>query len=191
MHMDRRLFPALILAFTGLLALLAVAHAEYGASLAAGFAQPLLALGHLLAMLSIGLWSVQIGMARLWRLPAFFLAGTGFGVAAGFAGLVLPWQEFGLAATVLVLGLFLATALPLPKPAVLAIAAGFGMLHGLARPDGIAAADLNWAALGTLLGTATLLAAGAEVALTIGRQPKALRFLGAALGIAGLALMVL
>lgn len=190
MQADRRLFPALILVFSGLILLLAVVQAEYGASFAAGFAQPLLAPGHLLAMIAVGLWAVQIGMAWRWRLPAFFLVGTATGVAAGFAGLALPWPGLGLAATVLVLGLFLAAAPPWPKPAALAAAAGFGVVHGLAQRHGIGVADLTWAALGMLLGTAILLAAGVEAGLTIGRQPKALRFLGAALGIAGLALMV-
>lgn len=188
MQADRRLFPALILVFAGLLALLAVAHAEYGASLAAGFARPLLVPGHLLAMIAIGLWSVQTGMTRLWRV---FLAGTAIGVAAGFTGLALPWPRLSLAVTVLVLGLLLATARPWPKPAVLAVAAGFGLLHGLAQPGGNGAADLTWAALGMLLGTAILLAAGVEAGLTIGRRPKVLRVLGAATGAAGLALLLL
>lgn len=188
MQADRRLFPALVLVFSGLLALLAAAHAESGASLAAGFARPLLVPGHLLAMIAIGLWSAQTGMARLWR---GFLAGTAAGVAAGFAGLVLPWWELGLAATVLALGLLLAIALPWPKPAVLAVAAGFGVVHGLAQPGGSGSADLTWAALGMLLGTAILLAAGVEAGSTIGRRPKALRVLGAATGAAGLVLMLL
>lgn len=188
MQADRRLFPALVLVFSGLLALLAVAHAEYAASLAAGFARPLLVPAHLLAMIAIGLWSAQTGMARLWH---FFLAGMAIGVAAGFASLALPWWEPGLAATVLVLGLLLAAARPLPKPAMLAAAAGFGLLHGLAQPGGNGAADLTWAALGMLLGAAILLVAGMEAGLAIGRQPEALRVLGAATGAAGLALMLL
>lgn len=191
MQADRRLFPALILAFSGLILLLAVVQADYGASLAAGFARPLLAPAHLLAMLAVGSWAVQIGMAWRWRLPAVFLAGAAIGVAAGFAGLTLPWREFGLAATVLVLGLLLAAARPWPKPAALAAAAGLGVVHGLAQRPGIGAADLPWAALGMLLGTAILLAAGVEAGLTIGRRPKALRALGAAIGAAGLALMLL
>ena len=98
-----------------------------------GLTHPLLGLDHLLAMIAIGLWAAQQGGRALWAVPAAFVGAmlTGGGIA--LAGLSLPHVETGIAASVLVLGLLIATRRQWAVKAGMAIAAGFALFHGYAH----------------------------------------------------------
>ena len=54
--------------------------------LAAGFVHPLTGWDHLLAMVAVGLWAVQLGGRARWALPLTFVSAMILGAAAGIAG---------------------------------------------------------------------------------------------------------
>lgn len=100
---------------------------------AGGLAHPLLGLDHLLAMIAIGLWAAQQGGRALWAVPAAFVGAMLLGGGLAWAGLSLPHVETGIAASVLVLGLLIATRRQWALVAGMATAAGFALFHGYAH----------------------------------------------------------
>ena len=66
--MTKRLLRASAVILPVLAAGPAFAHGGHAEGLAAGFTHPLLGIDHLVAMLAIGLWAAQSGMARAWAL---------------------------------------------------------------------------------------------------------------------------
>lgn len=98
-----------------------------------GLTHPLLGLDHLLAMIAIGLWAAQQGGRALWAVPAAFVGAMLTGGGMALAGLSLPHVETGIAASVLVLGLLIATRRQWAVKAGMAIAAGFALFHGYAH----------------------------------------------------------
>lgn len=98
-----------------------------------GLAHPLLGLDHLLAMIAIGLWAAQQGGRALWAVPAAFVGAMLLGGGMVLAGLSLQYVETGIAASVLVLGLLIATRRQWAVKAGMAIAAGFALFHGYAH----------------------------------------------------------
>jgi len=161
-------------------------HAVVG--FASGFAHPFLGLDHLLAMLAVGLWAAQQGGRALWAVPAAFVAAMGLGGLLVWVGGALPQVETGIALSVLVLGLLIATRRQWAAPIGMALAAGFalfhGYAHGLEMPH---AASPALYALGFVLATAVLHAAGIA-GNRVGRH--AVRWAGAAIAAAGLALVI-
>jgi len=149
------------IALTALCLFAGSASAHTGNHLVTGFtsglSHPLLGLDHLLAMLAIGLWAAQQGGRALWAVPAAFVGAMILGGGLAWSGLALPQVETGIAASVLVLGLLIATRRQWGVPAGVMIAAGFalfhGYAHGLEMPQ--AASPAHYA-LGFVLATAFL-----------------------------------
>jgi urease accessory protein len=106
-------------------------HAATG--FAGGLAHPLTGLDHLLAMIAIGLWAAQQGGRALWAVPAAFVGAMLLGGALVMAGLALPQIETGIAFSVLVLGLLVATRQQWAVIAGMAVAGGFALFHGYAH----------------------------------------------------------
>lgn len=183
---SRWIVPASLVLFAG------TASAHTGdhtvAGFASGFAHPFAGLDHLLAMLAIGLWAAQQGGRARWAVPAAFVAAMLLGGAFAWTGAALPRVETGIAASVLVLGLLIATRRQWAVPAGMAVAAGFalfhGYAHGLEMPQ--AASPILYA-LGFVLATAALHAAGVAGNF-VGR--RAVQWAGAGIAATGLALMV-
>jgi urease accessory protein len=171
----------------------AVAHTGHGtASWFSGLTHPL-GLDHLLAMVSVGLWSAAALPARR-RLagPALFMAALLCGAAAGVAGLGSPWLESAIAASVALLGAMLVAPRALPVPgAALAIAAA-GLLHGLAHGAELpAGAAFGGYAAGFLAATALLHGAGLKLGRAMQAMPTWLwRAMAAGLGLSGALLLV-
>jgi len=151
---------------------------------ASGLAHPLSGLDHLLAMVAIGLWAAQQGGRALWAIPAAFVGAMGVGGGLALSGVSLPHVETGIAASVLVLGLLIATRRQWAAPVGMAIAAGFalfhGYAHGLEMPQ---AASPALYALGFVLATNFLHGVGIAGSL-IGRY--AMQAAGAAIAASGL-----
>jgi urease accessory protein len=131
--------PSRLLALAAF-ALPALAHAHPGHDgpdltwdFASGAAHPLSGWDHLLAMIAVGLWAAQLGGHRRWLVPAAFVAVLAAGAALGHAGVNLPGVEKGIAASILLLGLLIATTVRLPGPAGIALVGVFGLFHGLAH----------------------------------------------------------
>jgi urease accessory protein len=132
-----------------------------------GFMHPLTGLDHLAAMLAVGLWSALVAR-RAW--PDLLWAPVGFaamllvGALAGLQGLEVPGVEPMIAASLLVMGLLVATRLRVPGPVAALLVGAFAAFHGLAH--GYELAGEPGAAL-TLVGmlSATVLLHGAGIGL--------------------------
>ena len=135
-----------------------------------GIAHPLSGLDHILAMVAVGLWAAQQGGRALWAWPAAFVGIMLLGGALGMAGVALPMVEPAIAASVLVLGLLIATASALPVAGGAALVALFALFHGNAH--GLEAATGGVAAYAAGFAIATALLHGAGLGLgVISRAP--------------------
>ncbi|MEZ5405669.1 MAG: HupE/UreJ family protein [Verrucomicrobiia bacterium] len=113
---------------------LSQAHPLHSAhSFSQGFAHPFLGLDHLLVMLAIGLWAVQLGQSALWQLPCTFLTCMMVGGFLGSKQIPLPFLEQGILASVILFGLLLMLAKPLPISISLLIVGISGWMHGYAH----------------------------------------------------------
>jgi urease accessory protein len=150
-----------------LLPALAQAHPGHGPhDFAAGVGHPLHGVDHLLAMIAVGLWAVQLGGRALWLVPLSFVSVMSLGGALGMSGLHLPMVEQGILASVFVLGLLLVLALRVPLAASMAITALFALFHGYAHGAEMpATASALPYALGFLLSTVLLHACGLAAGL--------------------------
>jgi urease accessory protein len=98
-----------------------------------GIGHPVSGLDHVLAMVAVGLWGAQLGAPALWLLPVTFPMVMALGGLVGLLGVPLPGIEVGIAASAIVLGLAVMSALR-PPLAVAAIVVGFfGICHGYAH----------------------------------------------------------
>lgn len=137
----------------------ALAHDGHEAGLVAGFLHPLTGPDHLAAMVAVGLWAGILGGRAMLRLPVAFLGGMVFGGALAAVGIAIPFVEHGILASVIVLGALVAGAARLPAVVAMAMAAGFGLLHGHAHGVELAA-DFGASVPGFLVATALLHGAG-------------------------------
>jgi urease accessory protein len=182
--------------FTATLALAllpAMAQAHPGhigdAALLSGFMHPVSGIDHLLVMLAMGAWSSQLPGRMRFALPVLFLAT----LAIGALQPVLPVSaiEQGIAASVLMLGLLLATSARLPFAASCVLAAVFALLHGMAHGLEAPGVTMPVSYLLGFMGTSALLQMiGAGAAMILARHGKqiALRLAGFAMALCGLAL---
>lgn len=159
--------------------------------LLAGFVHPVLGFDHFLAMVAVGLLSVQIGGRAVWTVPAAFVAFLGVGGAVGLAGYPLPQVEGIVALSVFGLGLAIALALALPPAAAMAVVGVFAVFHGHAHGAEIPGlADPVAYAAGFMLASALLHVAGVGLGrIAAGPQPRAL--FGAACAGIGLHMVLL
>lgn len=126
-----------------------------------GLIHPVLGNDHLLAMLSVGILSAQIGGKAIWTVPATFVGVMAVGGALGFTDLNLTSTEIGIAASLIILGLLIAAERRLPV-LIAMIGVGFfavfhGYAHGTEMPE---AAQPVLYALGFLTGTIVIHVAG-------------------------------
>lgn len=169
--------------------------AEHG-SFAAGFSHPLSGSDHILAMVAIGLWAAMLGGRALLLVPSAFVGMMLLGFVAGLSGVPLPFVEPMILASVVVLGLLVALALPLPAAVGAVIAGFFAFFHGHAHGAEIGTAAFASYAAGFALATALLHGAGILIGLGLGRLGArdktlvAVRLAGGATALAGIALAI-
>jgi urease accessory protein len=185
---------SLALAISAVATLPAFAHldpAEHG-SFAAGFSHPLFGLDHILAMVAVGLWAAIQGGRAVWLVPLVFVATMAIGFAAAIAGMPLPFVEPVILASVIFIGIAVALALPIPTPAVAATVAFFALFHGHAHGGELGAAGAWEFAIGFIIATAVLHAAGVALGLALARfGGRALsRVLGAVTALGGVWLAI-
>ena len=186
------LWAALLL--WGALAQPVAAHTEevirYG-SFFGGFFHPVLGPDHLLAMLSVGIVSTQMGGRSILTVPATFVVFMTLGGIFGLTSGVIPMEviELGIAASVLILGGMIAAGPRIPTPVVYVAVGFFGCLHGYAHGvETPAIAEPVLYAFGFVFGTATIHLFGVligEVAKRYSRGVPALRAGGAAFSLIG------
>lgn len=163
--------PLLALAFTVAATLPAFAHldpAEHG-SLAAGFSHPLFGLDHILAMIAVGLWAAQQGGRAIWLVPSAFVGTMAIGFAAAIGGMPLPFVEPVILASVIFVGIAIALALPVPTTAVAALVGFFAFFHGHAHGGELGGAGAWEFAIGFIVATALLHAAGLAIGTLVAR----------------------
>ena len=165
--------------------------AEHG-SFAAGFSHPLFGLDHILAMVAVGLWAAQQGGRALWLVPAAFVGTMALGFAAAIAGMPLPFVEPVILASVIFIGIAIALALPAPTSAVAAMVGFFAFFHGHAHGGELGGAGAWEFAIGFVIATAALHAAGIGAGLVLSRfSGKVLtRIAGTATALGGLYLAI-
>jgi urease accessory protein len=149
-----------------------------------GLAHPFTGFDHLLAMVAVGLWAVQLGGRALWMLPLSFVGAMALGGAFGMGGLVLPQVEPMILGSALVLGAMVAIAARLPMAASVAIVAGSAFFHGQAHGVEMPSGANGWmTALGFVLATAALHGAGVGGGKVLQQvaTPRAVRACGAAI----------
>jgi urease accessory protein len=151
-------------AFTGFVAVTAYAHdieqleapVELG-GFVPGFVHPVQGPDHLLAMLSVGILSAQMGGSAIWKVPAMFVAAMVIGGLSGLIGIPVPGIEPGISVSVLVLGLALLMETHLPTAWALIFVAFFGFFHGYAHGSEMpGVAEPLWYALGFVGSTAVI-----------------------------------
>ncbi|SFM87530.1 HupE/UreJ family protein [Variovorax sp. OV329] len=107
----------------------------------AGFMHPLTGADHLAAMVAVGLWSA-LSARRAWPdllwAPLAFAGMLLAGALMGLAGLQLPAVEPMIAASLLVLGLLVATRIHLPAGVAVALVGLFAVFHGVAHGQELA-----------------------------------------------------
>jgi len=153
-------------------------------AISAGFLHPLTGLDHLVVMVAVGLWAVQIGGRALWALPCAFVFSMMIGGASGLStGVAAPVAEHGILASLFLLGAALGMAWRpgLIWAIVMTSLAGLchGYAHGSEMPSGLL--PLLYFA-GMVSATAILHAAGVGAGSLIHRAgtPLILRASGAA-----------
>lgn len=186
MNLSRTVFLTALSLFAG------TASAHTGDHTATGFiggmAHPFMGLDHLLAMIAVGLWAAQQGGRARWAVPAAFVGAMGLGAGLAGSGWIVPHVESGIAVSVLVLGLLIATrrhVSTLAGSIIVAIFALFhGTAHGLEMPQ---TASPAFYALGFILATVALHGLGIAGKL-IGRHM--MRVAGLGIAATGLALIL-
>jgi urease accessory protein len=162
--------------------------------LASGFSHPWLGIDHLLAMIAVGLLSVQVGGRALWVLPTSFLGMMILGGAIGMTGLEIHAIEFGIALSVVALGAALAIGKKYHLVASAIVIGTLGLLHGNAHGTEMQAmASPMLYATGFILATTLLHLTGIMGGLMVNRSNRlafGLRLSGAAISCAGLLLLI-
>ncbi len=99
---QRWLVAVAALCFSGNVA----AHIQKGEAIGflTGLRHPISGLDHVLAMISVGLWGAQLGAPAMWVLPVAFPVVMALGGMMGLLGIPLPGTEYGIAASMVVLG---------------------------------------------------------------------------------------
>ena len=184
------------LAFALLLSLIpTIAYAHDGGNIPlggflVGLLHPVLGFDHLLAMLSVGILSAQIGGRAIWTVPATFVGVMALGGLLGLSGLNLTATEIGIAISVILLGLAIALERRLPV-LVAMLGVGFfaifhGYAHGVEMPD---TAQPVLYAIGFLTGTIVIHIAGVLIGDISGRYEErgktVLRIGGALISVVG------
>jgi len=165
-----------------------------------GFAHPWSGFDHVLAMLAVGLWAMQMRRkAARWALPLGFAGSVVLFALAAYAGVLpavidAPLMESGIILSLMVLGVLLVLRLRPPPLAAFGVVALMGAFHGHAHGVSMFAISGTWVyAAGFVLATLLLHGLGllaAQRALQFG-QDWMLRVAGAVVMTGGLAGTVL
>ena len=158
---------------------------------ASGFAHPPSGLDHVLAMGAVGVLAMRLGGRAVWLVPAAFIAMMALGGILGLSGMAVPYVEMGIAASVLVLGLAIATKVPLSATGAAVLVGFFALFHGHAHGAEMPSdsAGVSYA-LGFVLATAMLHMAGLGLGAALCRRaPRVIGASGAAMAAAGIGLL--
>jgi urease accessory protein len=138
---------------------LALAHPGHGigTGFVHGFHHPFSGWDHLLAMIAVGLWAVQLGGRAIWAVPCSFVGTMILGYLFGMSGHEFSGLEQGISFSVLAFGLVIAFAARWKLPTCMPLVGTFAFLHGYAHglEVPVSASGLTYT-LGFVLATSTL-----------------------------------
>ena len=164
------------------------AHEGAGGGFTAGLMHPVLGFDHLLAMLSVGILSAQMGGQAIWRVPLTFVLVMLGGGVLGINGVPMISVELGIAFSVLALGVAIALEKKLPPLFAMVFVGIFAIFHGHAHGTEMPSLSKPlFYACGFVLGTAGIHVAGVLIGIIAERLKdgaQLLRYAGA--GIAGI-----
>ena len=163
------------------------AHEGAGGGFTAGLMHPVLGFDHLLAMLSVGILSAQMGGQAIWRVPLTFVLVMLGGGVLGINGVPMISVELGIAFSVLALGVAIVLEKKLPSLLAMVFVGIFAIFHGHAHGTEMPSLSKPlFYACGFVLGTAGIHVAGVLIGIIAERLKdggQLLRYAGA--GIAG------
>lgn len=176
--------------------IVASAHAgDDGSGFVSGFLHPIFGYDHLLAMLSVGIVSAQLGGRAIWMVPGLFVTAMVIGGILGAMPVLLPLVEEGVALSVIILGLGIIFSRQ-QRNVVLTMlfVTFFGILHGHAHgvemPKSVSPVYYSF---GFVISTSLIHLLGVYIGYTLTHQnriQRALTYLGAAVSGAGCFILV-
>jgi urease accessory protein len=156
-------------------------------SFISGALHPIFGLDHVLAMVVVGVWALQIGTRAIWAVPLSFVGAMTAGFIAARAGLSLPFVEPIIVISTIILGLCVLLALRVPVAVSAALVGFFGLFHGHAHGAELGEATPFAFGIGFVLVTAVLHASGILIAQFMkqahANAPRILGGFSAALGL--------
>jgi urease accessory protein len=125
----------LLLFVTAFWAQCAQAHINKGEAIGflSGMRHPISGLDHVLAMIAVGLWGAQLGAPAIWVLPVAFPMVMALGGMMGLLGIPLPGIEYGIAASMILLGAAVLFEFKPPLWVAALLVAFFAIFHGHAH----------------------------------------------------------
>ena len=168
--------------------IMSYAHEGSGGGFMSGLTHPVLGFDHLLAMLSVGILSAQMGGQAIWRVPLTFVLVMLFGGVLGINGVPLFSVELGIALSVFALGIAIALERKLSSLLAMVFVGFFAIFHGHAHGTEMPSLSKPvFYACGFVIGTAGIHVAGVLIGIIAERLKdggQLLRYAGA--GIAGI-----
>ncbi|OEY65457.1 HupE/UreJ family protein [Marinobacter sp. X15-166B] len=174
-----------------LTATVASAHPGHGlhthSDFLSGLLHPFMGIDHLLAMAAIGFWSIRQNTAMKNGAPLFVVGGMVLGAALAWGGLNLAGVETGIAMSVLLAGVLIATMAKLPTAVGGVLVALFMITHGYAHgAEMTAGASLLSYGAGFLIATLAITFAGRGLgALMLKADNRVTRSLGGVVAVIG------
>ena len=183
----------LLISFSSTLSAHEAQSLPYGPFLS-GITHPVLGFDHLLAMVSVGMISAQIGGRAIWTVPATFVIVMFFGGLLGLNYGGVTGYEIGIALSVLLLGSSLAADKQLDVNFAMLAVAIFAIFHGYAHGEEIPTiAEPPPYVAGFMTGTVILHVAGVVIADISTHYEKGkilLRILGGLIALSGLYFLI-
>jgi urease accessory protein len=105
----------------------------HAAGFADGFIHPFTGADHLLAMIATGYWAAQFAGRARFAIPAVFAGLMVVGAALGFHAEAPGFVEYGIAASVALLGLLVAFEVKMPVAPAVGLVGSFALCHGFAH----------------------------------------------------------
>ncbi len=141
-----------------------------------GLGHPIGGLDHILAMVAVGLWAVQIGGRALWLVPSAFVLAMAISSVGGHFAVPFPGVEQGILASDFILGLLLLFAPRLPLAMSMSIVGILAIFHGYAHGAEMPATASGLAyGVGFIIATAGLHLSGIGIGLGLDRLQPILR----------------
>lgn len=169
-----------------------VMHTGSGSTAIDGFLHPLLGFDHLLAMVTVGLLSAQMGGRAIWTVPTTFVLTMAVAGVLGYIGVPVPLVEYGIAISVIVLGAALWAKRQVPEAIAMVFVGLFAVFHGHAHGAELGTVnsviDVIAYVLGFMTATAGLHVIGAllgYIALRNERGTQILRWSGVVIALLG------